>query len=88
MRRVIDGSARWRDGTSTVGYVPLVSSGSTGQFPSLPNVPIAFGLRAQGHLDTVERMLAEHRSWAEIGAAIGWDPETAERYYAMEKADE
>ena len=47
----------------------------------LPDVPIAFGLRAQGHIPTVRRMLQEGHSWAEIGAEIGWDGATAMRFY-------
>lgn len=42
-------------------------------------VTIRFGLRQQGHLPTVKRMLAEGASWGDIGRAIGWDPQTAER---------
>lgn len=43
------------------------------------------GLRAQGHLPTVERMLATGATWDEIGAAIGWDGSTAQAWYAAEK---
>ncbi len=64
------------------------SSESESLFASLPDVPIAFGLTAQGHMPTIERMLMEHASWVEIGAAIGWEPETAARYYAMESVDD
>ena len=46
--------------------------------------PVLFGLRAQGHLPTVERMLAEGATWGEIGREIGWCPVTAERFYGME----
>jgi len=49
------------------------------------DVKIAFGLRAQGHLPTIERMLRDGKTWKEIGAAIGWCPITAERFYAMEQ---
>ena len=42
---------------------------------------VVFGLAAQGHIPTIERMLAEGKSWQEIGAAIGWCPETAKRHY-------
>jgi len=42
---------------------------------------VAFGLQAQGHLTTIERMLGEGRDWKEIGQAIGWCPETAQRHY-------
>ena len=47
----------------------------------LGNLPIRFGLRAQGHLPKIEQMLKEGKSWEEIGAAILWDPATAERHY-------
>lgn len=47
----------------------------------LANVPIVFGLRAQGHIPTVERMLAEGASWDEIGKEIGWDGAAAQRFY-------
>jgi hypothetical protein len=43
------------------------------------------GLRQQGHLPTVERMRAEGASWAEIGKAIGWSGDAAEKWYEMEK---
>lgn len=45
------------------------------------NAPIAFGLQAQGHIDTIARMLEENRSWEEIGRAIGWCPITAKEHY-------
>lgn len=31
-----------------------------------------FGLKAQGHMPTVERMRGEGKSWAEIGDRMGW----------------
>ena len=46
---------------------------------------LRIGLRAQGHLPTVERMLASGETWEAIGRAIGWDGKAAERWYAMEK---
>lgn len=50
-------------------------------------IQIKFGLRAQGHIPTIERMLAEGCTWPQIGFAIGWCPETAKRwYYEIEKA--
>ena len=48
------------------------------------NQPILFGLRAQGHLSTIEKMLAEGASWDEIGKAINWDPATAKDFYVRE----
>lgn len=47
----------------------------------LLDVPIVFGLVAQGHIPTVERMLAEGKTWDEIGAEIGWLPETSREHY-------
>ncbi len=48
------------------------------------NVPFQFGLRQQGKLDTVAALLAEGKSWNEIGAEIGWHGPTAQRFYEME----
>lgn len=50
----------------------------------LGNVEIRFGLRAQGHFDTVALMRADGRSWEEIGSAIGWTPEAVEEFYELE----
>lgn len=50
---------------------------------SLPATGILFGLEAQGHLQTVEQMLADGKSWADIGSAIGWDGDTACKFYCM-----
>jgi hypothetical protein len=52
----------------------------------LGDVPVAFGLRAQGHLPTVERMVAEGASWDEIGCEIGWAGEAVEEFYGYEKS--
>ena len=52
---------------------------------NIPEDPVIFGLKAQGHIPTVERMLAEGETWAEIGKAIGWCPKTAERHYGWYK---
>lgn len=48
------------------------------------DVPIAIGLRQQGHLPAVKRMLAEGKSWEEIGAAIHWHPKAAEEWFRIE----
>lgn len=53
----------------------------------LAKVEVRFGLRAQGKLETVGEMLAEGRSWEDIGRAIGWDGETAKRFYEMERPE-
>lgn len=50
----------------------------------LLNQRILFGLRAQGHVPTIEKMLAEGASWEEIGKAISWDPATAKDFYERE----
>ena len=56
------------------------------RYPEIANAKIAFGLRQQGHLPTVERMLADGKSWEEIGKAIGWCPITAKEFYERESA--
>lgn len=48
------------------------------------DVEIQFGLRQQGHLDTVTRMRAEGASWDDIGKAIGWHGPTVQEWYEME----
>lgn len=40
-----------------------------------------FGLRAQGHVPLITRMLASGWGWEIIGRAIGWCPEVAERHW-------
>ena len=42
---------------------------------------IRFGLRAQGHIPTIQRMLAAGESWGAIGKEIGWCPATAEKWF-------
>lgn len=51
--------------------------------PAILNARVRFGLRDQGHLPTVSRMLAEGKSWQGIGAAIGWEPATAKRHWEL-----
>jgi hypothetical protein len=46
-------------------------------------IPV-FGLKAQGHIPTIQRMLTEGKTWEEIGREIGWDPGTAEKFYMRE----
>lgn len=48
--------------------------------------PVLFGLRAQGHIPTVEAMLRDGCTWTEIGRAIGWDGMTAKRFYEIDRA--
>lgn len=50
----------------------------------MKNARVVFGLRAQGHIPTVEAMLREGFSWADIGQEIGWDGETAKRFYELD----
>lgn len=52
---------------------------------ALLNQPITFGLRAQGHLPMIEKMLTEGASWEEIGKAINWEPATAKEFYERER---
>lgn len=58
-----------------------INAEAEADFAELLNLPVHFGLVAQGHIPTIERMLAEGRTWSEIGAVIGWMPETAEKHY-------
>ena len=48
---------------------------------ALDNAPVVFGLRAQGHIPTIQRMLSEGKTWDEIGEVINWEPATARRHY-------
>jgi hypothetical protein len=50
----------------------------------IPDVQVCFGLRAQGHLPTIRRMLKEGASWEEIGAAIGWQGKAAAEWFDRE----
>jgi hypothetical protein len=50
------------------------------------DVRVEIGLRQQGHMPTVERMLGEGKSWDEIGKAIGWHGPTVAEWYEAEKA--
>lgn len=51
----------------------------------LGDIPVAIGLRQQGHMPTVARMLGEGASWEEIGKAIGWQVAAAEKWWEMER---
>jgi len=55
--------------------------------PEIENARVAFGLRAQGRMATVEQMRSEGKSWDEIGKAIGWSGSTVERFYELERVD-
>lgn len=45
------------------------------------NAPILFGLKHQGLIPMVEKMIKDGATWDEIGKKIGWDPKTAEEHY-------
>ena len=47
----------------------------------LMNARVVFGLEAQGHILTIEKMLSEKKTWDEIGDRIGWCPKTAKEHY-------
>ena len=47
----------------------------------LMNTRVLFGLKAQGHLPTIEKMLKDGATWKEIGKKIGWCPETGKKDY-------
>ena len=47
----------------------------------LLNMPCLFGLESQGHIPTIEKMLAENKTWDEIGKTIGWHSPTAQEHY-------
>jgi len=49
-------------------------------------VTVTFGLSAQGHVPTIERMLADGEGWPAIGRAIGWCPDTAKRHWQWHTA--
>lgn len=53
----------------------------------LGDAPIVFGLRAQGHIPTVERMLAEGATWDEIGKEIGWYGPAVQQFYEEMERD-
>ena len=50
----------------------------------LGDTPVLIGLRQQGHIPTVKRMLEEGKAWDEIGKAIGWDGKAARDWYRAE----
>lgn len=80
--------ADWRKRMLAVlGQASIEADGESSPLALLAEAPVVFGLRAQGHLPTVERMISEGASWQAIGQAIGWDGATAERYYEMEQTE-
>ncbi|WP_222046733.1 hypothetical protein [Rhizobium laguerreae] len=66
--------------------VPLYVGTPTAETDTLADGQIAgarflFGLEAQGHIPTIEAMLAEQADWQEIGRRILWDGDTAKAHY-------
>ena len=51
-------------------------------------VKVVFGLKNQGHITTIEKMLAENKSWEEIGKTINWCPDTAKQHYSWHLKEE
>lgn len=50
---------------------------------------VVIGLRAQGHLPLIARMLKNGCDWSAIAVAIGWDnAESARLWYLAEKDDD
>jgi len=47
----------------------------------LLNAPVVFGLRAQGHIPTIKKMLSEGQSWDAIAAKIGWCRDVLKQHY-------
>jgi hypothetical protein len=42
---------------------------------------IVFGLKNQGHIPIIQKMLVDGKNWEEIGEEINWCPKTAREYY-------
>lgn len=63
------------------GTMSMRSTGGYDLRKLIGNMPVAFGLEAQGHIQTIEAALAEGADWQEIGRRINWDGETAKSYY-------
>jgi hypothetical protein len=49
---------------------------------------LQIGLRAQGKFNTVMQLRLAHKSWDEIGRAIGWSGEAVNRSFVLEAIDE
>lgn len=47
---------------------------------------VQIGLRAQGHMPIVERMIAYGFDWYEIGKQIGWSGDAVREWYERESA--
>jgi hypothetical protein len=76
------------DATTAPASQPAASERDAGKMGGIENddavmnAPVVMGLKAQGHLSTIERMFRQHKSWEQIGKAIGWDGHTACNHYA------
>ncbi len=47
---------------------------------------LKIGLKQQGHMPTIDRMLSEGKGWNEIAKAIGWsDGEVVKQWYETEQ---
>ena len=60
---------------------PISDPYDMSELERLLDVPIVFGLTAQGHIPTIQSMLAADATWDEIGNKIGWCPKTAREHY-------
>lgn len=47
----------------------------------LENARVLFGLEAQGHIPTIQKMLEEGKDWNEIAKVIGWCQISAREHY-------
>ena len=53
----------------------------------LLDATVVFGLAAQGHLPTMQTMLANGDGWDAIAKAIGWERATARAHYELHVGD-
>ena len=54
---------------------------------ALLDATVVFGLAAQGHLPTIEKMLSAGDGWDAIAKAIGWERATARAHYELHVGD-
>lgn len=73
------------------GRTPASPDDFTGpEWKALMNTPVRFGLVQQGHIPTIERMLADGQPWDVIAKEIGWEAKTLIKHwgwYQEHKAD-
>lgn len=48
------------------------------------DLQVRIGLRAQGHMPAVEKMLRDGKTWDDIGAAIGWHGPSVREWWSRE----